>query len=107
VIKEAYAMTKTKAILICIAGGVLLDLAGNLLLGLGVSAPGRLLAVYPGTLAFYLIPQSFIDAAPEPLLYVIGAASGILVIATILCLGLLALGALMNKIEASHHSRQE
>jgi hypothetical protein len=70
-------MGEVRKILICGLGGLVLELLGGLCLSLGLLRAAQVLAIYPGTLIFYVLPQATIDRLSDAALFWLWLVSGL------------------------------
>ena len=68
----------------CTVAGLLLEIAGALFLAAGFEFVSRILAIYPGSLVFYLLPRSITDRLSEASLFYVWFFSGALFWAIVL-----------------------
>ncbi len=71
-------MGELRKILFCGLAGLTLEIAGVLCLAGGFLRTAQVLAIYPSSLVFHVLPQAIIDRLSEAALFWVGVASGIL-----------------------------
>jgi hypothetical protein len=81
----------TKQSLLCLAGGFLIELLGGVCFVFNAPSLVKMLAVYPGSAIFYLIPRSVTNRLSETTLFFLGFVSGAIVWTGVLCV-ILVLG---------------
>ncbi len=86
----------------CAAGGVAVQSAGEIFLAGGFQSVAEALAIYPGSLIFYLLPRAIVNRLSEPAAFWLWFLAGAVVWASVL----LGLSLLVPQLRARLLSKQ-